>query len=87
MGVFTRVEVANAGDYLFNVDSGPIYKLHRKQMFPDFRNVPFCVKLFKSHFFSHCMIGFHSGLKSNRKWPVKAGDKLIYETPVGFSPP
>lgn len=72
---------------LFNVESEPVYKLYVKQVFPNFRNVPFHVELFQSHSFSYCVISFHFGLKPNRKWPVKAGDKLIYETLVGFLPP
>lgn len=79
------VNVPNTGDGLFD-KSAPIYKLSLKRMFPNVRNVPFCVKIFKSHSFSYCIIGFHFGLKSKRKWPVKAGAKLIYEMLVGFPP-
>lgn len=88
---FHSVRVANTRDFLllllFNVESEPVYKLYVKQVFPNFRNVPFRVELFQSHSFSYCVISFHFGLKPNRKWPVKAGDKLIYETLVGFLPP
>lgn len=79
------VNVPNTGDGLFD-KSAPISKLSLKRMFPNVRNVPFCVKIFKSHSFSYCIIGFHFGLKSKRKWPVKAGAKLIYEMLVGFPP-
>lgn len=79
--------MANAGCYLFNVESQAFYKLFLKQMFSNFRSVPFCVKLFKTYsLFLYCIISFHFGLKSSRKWPIKAGDKLIYEMLVGFSP-
>ena len=80
------MNVANAEDYLFDVESPPFYKLFLKQIFSNFRNIPFCVKLFKSHSFWCCIISFHFGLKANGKWPLKAGDKLIYEMLVGFFP-
>lgn len=79
--------MADIGYYLFNIESQPFYKLFLKQMFSNFRNFFVSVKLFKSHSFLYCVISFHFGLKSNRKWLVKAGDKLIYEMLVGFPPP
>lgn len=33
VGCFHYVTVANAGDYLFNVESEPVYKLYLKQVF------------------------------------------------------
>lgn len=68
---------ANDGSYLCNAE--PVISSTRNKC-------PCYVKCDFSLFSSYHFPRSHFGLKTTRKRPVKAGDKLIYETLAGLSP-